>query len=1127
MANSRASAEPGGSLSTTTIIAIVSAIGVVILGLLAALVLLLIRAVRRHKQLLADLDERGLTITQAQKEAKLNEVARPRAVLRRNTILPFNTKSGWGALPSVETIGSAVPSSGLSTSAPAHYVPLKPTEPNKRTSSLSWPFHSRKLSGHTMKMKKLRANRLSAVLEDPKPSSLVPILGSQLSGSRPSFALLKEYGSQPSSCQSLLQYHPAFRTQNQDRDAIEPAPLEVSKRLQRAKSVTELPLETERPQLRARSTSLHSQAAGKAPDVILPPLPLDIARIKDEVRRQSQLRHAPSKTSISSFGSTDTSILNPRPSPILMQSSNMRAPKITKREWKNNALEKMNPVIESRESMCSLHGSMKSSAAEIETASPEARREFVQGTTALPRESSSHTLGSVHTPGSVGSVRRAESITMSRVVSASASPAPMRTRTPNRRSKMLVTSSGSPEKYPQLAANSRITIRSPKRQTSRASSRSSCGNPFQWDPAPLSFAGKPSALKGSPSARQGHRRGHSVRISLVPTIHSIRSRAPSPALVSEDESKTVGISFPSHRSLPAPPTSETFAPELSFTATSLKASLTPTSPSLHLVNYDQNYVATPTDHVLPELSDHEQNRLSTGSVLSLSRFPLPLSILESDDDTVIHVPDHSLVLPMPDTPYLQQYPFRIGTHDRQSSPSQTSIIDIDECGSEQSGLGFQTPANMPGRTYQSACTTIPEESSVGSKGTLDREQSRYDDSPPCSPKTFSPPRFTLNGQYSLPIHATMIPEEPVQTIDPAMLTKDNFSILNSGFERSQGSFTRSANSSRTSVATTPGFLEPFLNATFPSPKSMDSPAMRSQTSSFYSSPSHSPQASIFTSTSHLAPCSPRPAHASLPALSLNLADMPRLTSNLRGSHISPQTPLRCSIQQLRRMNSDASDARKEKAGRGERRYLCLGREPSVQLPEESSWLAELDEYEAEGAELDDEEVRRLVGSVLEDWENADAEDAYEAYEHAVLDLDSTPRAAQALGGARGVYADDAVAGADQSTSSIWDESDAFWASDTPPLPQTQFPTPSHPESALHPQSRNRRFQVAKDDILHTPHHSPSLSSSHIHSKTPTAFDCRNERKRSVLGDGTPNVGARTHGMTTPGSYYDEQGFLRA
>ena len=1138
MADLRLRADPGGSLSTTTIIAIVSAIGVVILGLLAALVLLLIRAVRRHKQLLADLDERGLTTTQAQKEVKLNEVTRPRAVLRRNTILPYNAKSGWGALPSVETIGSAAPSGGPSTSAPEHYVPTKPIEPNKRTGSLSWPFHNRKLSGHSMKMKKLRANRLSAVLEDPKPSSLVPILGNgQMPGSRPPLGLLEECDSQPSSCQSLLQYHPAFRNQSQVEDETEPESLEASERLQRARSVTEAPLDTERPEIRQRSTSLHNQASGKAPDVILPPLPLDIARIKDEAGRKSQLHHVSTRTSISSFSSADSSILNPRPSPILMQTPHARAPKVTKREWKNNVIEKMNPLIETRESMYSLHGSMKSSAAEIETASPEARREFLEDSTALPKEPSTHTLGSVHTPGSVGSLKRAESITMSRVVSASASPSTARIRTPKRRSKTLVTSSGSPEKYCHIATNPRLTMKSPKRQTSRASSRSSCGNPFQWDPAPLTSVGRPpSALKGSPGARQGHRRGHSVRISLVPTVHSIRNRAPSSALIVEDEksfaekaveNRPTGLGVSTTRSLPAPapPTSEMFAPELSSTATPLKALSNPTTTSLSLVNYDQTSVVAPTDQVLPGLSDREQKRLSTGSVFSLCHLPLPLSLIESDDDTVIHVPDHKLVLPMPDTPYLQQYPFRIGTPDRQSSPSQMSLIDLDEYDPDQLGLASRTFANVLPRTYQPACTTILEETSVGSKGALDHESNRYGDSPPVSPKTSSPPRFTLNSQYNLPVHATTIPEEEFpETIDPSVLTKDDFSIFNSGLGYSRDSIAQSANSSRTSIVvpTTPGLLAPLLSVTLPSPRGMDSPTIRSQTSSIYSSPSHSRHASVSDIGFH-APCSPRPAHASLPTLPISFTDMPNLHPGLRGSRVSRPKPLRLSIQQLRRMNSDAADARKDKAGHGERRYLRLGFESSVQPPGEESWFDELDGYEAQGIELEDEEVRRFVGKVLENWDEEGDEQ-----NHTVLDPDETPRAAKALGGARGIP-EDTIAGAEQSSSSIWDESDAFWTGLTPPPESKSEAKPAAKSiSSLEKADKEWQFEVAKDE-LRIPQESPTSGKPRSGKMKRDSYEVKNDRKRSVLGDGTPNVNVKTQATNptiTPGNYYDAQGFLR-
>lgn len=68
---------------------------------------------------MTDLEERGFTIAHIRSlDQKQDGVARPRAVLQRNTVLPSNTRSGWGTLPSVET--NKIESSA---SAPAHYVP--------------------------------------------------------------------------------------------------------------------------------------------------------------------------------------------------------------------------------------------------------------------------------------------------------------------------------------------------------------------------------------------------------------------------------------------------------------------------------------------------------------------------------------------------------------------------------------------------------------------------------------------------------------------------------------------------------------------------------------------------------------------------------------------------------------------------------------------------------------------------------------------------------------------------------------------------------------------------------------------------------------------------------------------
>jgi hypothetical protein len=166
MAHLKSRETAGAPLSTTTIVAIVNGIGVVLLCAFAVLVLRLVQARRKHMKLLADLEERGVMIAHAQKEARKETVSRPRAVLRRNTVLPFNrTSSGWGALTSVETFRSAE-----STTTPAHYAPAPPTDAVKRNNRLSWPFSTRRLSGHRVQMKNIKVPRLSTVIEDPKLS---------------------------------------------------------------------------------------------------------------------------------------------------------------------------------------------------------------------------------------------------------------------------------------------------------------------------------------------------------------------------------------------------------------------------------------------------------------------------------------------------------------------------------------------------------------------------------------------------------------------------------------------------------------------------------------------------------------------------------------------------------------------------------------------------------------------------------------------------------------------------------------------------------------------------------------------------------------------------------------------
>lgn len=1214
-------------LNSTAIIAIVTSVGVVILCGITIPIVLLVRARRNHRRLIADLETRGVFIAQAQKEAR-ETIGKPRNVLRRNTVLPFDGNNGWGALQSVETLRSM-----HAPSTVAHYVPPKP-EGAKRTSRLSWPFSSKRISGHSVKMQKLRGSRLSTVMEDPKPSSMVPVLGNNHhNASRSSFGTLNDDFSGMSSCQSLLRHHPAFRSSEQmddphhgnqayDRTYFRS---DANKRLVRARSVAAVPTApVVRPHLRARSASSSGKVSGNAPDVILPPLPTDIARIKSEERMRGNLRHVQSKCSVSSVESADTSILASRLSPIIPQATKVRAQKITKPTWKSNQSSGARPfrdTLDLRAQVLNSQGQMQQNASRsMSTPHIDAHKGQAEHRNSLPVDLSAQDLNIVKT------AKATSSNTGQNVNSSS----PVTQNSSKRRSRTYVSAAGSPERQAQSGSGARnlaSAVRSPKRQHSQTSSRSSGGNPFQWDPTPLSPAMKPSALKGSPSARQGHRRKNSVRISLVPTFHGPPSRGPSESLLvdtpekaTEGGAKTESASnaggIADTAKCPAPPSSTTFAPDLKIQTTSIRASLTSTSPTLPLVSFDQSFVVFPTDQVLPELSAQERKRLSTGSIFSLSHFPATPSIIEptefdipqSTTTTTNSSNNGNAEFKIPDTPYLTQQPFRSETPEQRSPSPDLTIIDLDAYDPERPNMIFQTPVKTGSRPFQSAFDTIPEESSVASVKTLNMEATQ--DSPSISPRSSGPPKFDFGDQssYNVPIHSTIIQEEPPETIDPSVLSKDSsFNILNSSFHGDNSSVAPTPTGSQYNfqniLSTTPGsaqmMLEPLLDAAFPSsPPTMgtsESPVLghmrnTSQASSVYSSHSPSPAGmspnpSAMELPSPVFPCSPRPSHAQLPnqSLSINFAEMPKLNPSPRGPRGSPPRPLRSSIAALRRMNSDAADAKKSKAGRGERRYLRIGREDSVQLPGEESWLDEMEDEEAP-IEVDEEEGRRLVGNCLDDSFDEGCT-ILALDEGTTLDSISTIKPTTSSSPSPSPSKHTSLP-TDQRSSSIWEDNDIFWTSNTPPQSTTQprrqsksryKPLPSSPlittnlsdtsttatttrkDPSTPPRKRKSTFRVAQD--ITTP--PPSLPLSPTENSPTSASKKRKEhsrrtsststtaggaagagsryRRRNVLGVGTPNVriqvttpggsvfgalGGVQGGGWTPGSLYDAQGFLR-
>jgi len=1199
------------ALSPIALAATFTGIGVVILGLIIGLVTLILRDRQKHKRMLADLEEREVEIAQSQQNEGRATVSKPRAALRRNMILPFNTKSGWGTLSSVETLNLTEIGS-----RPQHYVPPKPVGVVSKSKRLSWPFTGRRTSGKAIHMRKIRVPVLSTVIESPKPSPMVPVLSGSLGGesSPPRKSL-----SRPSSDQSLLQRHPAFRDMGPIAEFGIPHKREQSGSLRRSlaakaisktehhvgpnrsTSVTEAPgsnrpgvMSRGRPRSHARSTS---QSSGSAPGSELPPLPLEVARVKDLARKRSLLSRSPSRMSISSYESAGSSILAAQSSPV-MRSPNSRVQKVTKRQWRNSTVigpRPMRDTVRLHERNQHSLDSIKSSAARYSMAISAA-----QGGNRNSVLTNSSSLQSV------GKVGTAESVTLNKILSPPCSPLTLRSMaTPKRKSESYVTPYGSPgerRKRSSMLHNApgNLTRELSQASTQASSTRSSNGNPFQWDPSPMSV-GKASNLKGSPSARnKGHKRQNCVRISLTPTVHWPRSRSSSPAAMKEivEESantafaQNICLGFSDKLSLPRPPSTSTFAPDLKITTTSIQASLTPNSPTLSMADYDHGPVGSPVvtqNYYVPSGSpqQHQKNlrRMSTTSMFSIPKFPSPGHNFPSNREMTSPPPTFAIHLPSDEqeddywkldgpTGASSSFEMLLEIH---SSPDRPSPPD--EYDPEQPSLVFQTPPKDPIRNFSSPFSTILEESSTQSKRTVTYENNRHDDSPPCSPKTI-PQEF--------PVDQTVFPEVSLDTIDPAMLSKEAFYSLNKPFDKKNGSIIEAPNSTRSSVLvpTSPRSAQstfaPLLEAAFPSspPTAREFPLAgstrcepsdtqaghqqsgRSSPYSMYSLPSP-------TSLSPTSPCSPRPAHAQLPAPSLNFAAMPTLTPSLCVPSGSPPGHLRTSIQTLRRMNSAAETGRRE-----ERRYLRLGRQDS---PSEVSWLDELegsgDDVDAGAEEEDDstwdeEKGQKLIGDILNDGEEEEdvtvlgLQDAtpiatptvssparitsFTAHKSSADDLDLWNDSPNGLPIRSSSKPGTPTANRDRS-SSIWDDGEKFWCS-TPPHPPAAVTSPNKPKQRFMPLSsspvtasapintttpkltKKRDFEVAKDG-------SPAKEDSEENAngknraknwESPTRTP---RRKRSALGVSTPNVQIHIHppssgGMETSGNLYDAEGFLR-
>ncbi|KAF2265128.1 hypothetical protein CC78DRAFT_579821 [Lojkania enalia] len=1182
-------------LSTTALTTILTGVGVVMMGLLIGLGFLLFRAVRTHKRLLADLNERGIAIDQAQaQDARASSITKLHAVLQRNAILPFNTKSGWDTLPSQETISQPEPASILS-----HYEPPKPPRFMGKSTRLSWSFSARREPGKAIHLRKIRVPILSTVLESPKPSPLVPAL------SRPQADPPSPRKSQcrPSSDQSLFQRHPAFRNDFQERSpesstttqseplwrSLDAKSIPKTERWigpNRSTSAAEIPMTTNkkvvsqisRPKLHERSASLCSQSFVNAPGAGLSPLPLKVARIKSDARRSSLLIRSPPRLSVSNLEPAGSSVIYTQSSPILSHSHDLRVQEVSKRHWRSSLIAGPRPIRDTLtlyEKNQGSHGSIKSAVTRFSKA-------------AMPNSRQSQAESRNSTLTNSSSVQS----TMSKLSSPACRPLTVRSfSTPRRQSGSYVTAYGSPQErrrtpagFHEVSENSELPTRQLSQASTQASSiRSSNGNPFQWDPAPYTVGKPPSALKGSPSARKGHKRQNCVRISTQLTILGETGRPNSPPGMNDIQEESpdvslekrvcIGPGFSSARSLPQPPGTSILAPDVKLSTPNIRAALKPSSPTLSMANYDHGSIGSlvvgrPGQNSVP-VTTHDGNRASTGSLFSTPSFPSPCHGTRSSYGTASR--PLALALSRPSNKYREGTgasdpspnarlsPFGIIIPNFSSAVNQPLLTE--EYDPEHPHLVYQTPASSPTQQFSSPFSTTPEELSATLTRTMDYELLQSNDSSPCSPKTIRSHAFLPTAQNRSPpnrsIMRSTISEEPCPvTIDPAILSNDRFNVLNSPFHHrpsilSNGQNGRDSVLMPTSLTSAKLTFEPLLEVTFPSSPPVaevdNSPAskqglcpthvglelpLRSNQSSPSSMYSASPGAS--PSLSPLPPCSPRPQHAQLPAPALNFAQMPKLSPFPPRPRDRQTKSLHQSIEKLRRMNSDA-----KRSGYGEQRYLRLGHEDSTVLPGGENRLEDLGVGGGEDQTWDEKKGRMLIGDMLDNWEE----------EATMLDLQDTQAGKDQND--KGVTArpkNDSLekkaerpssgicplsSPKENRSSRIWEDGEKFWHS-TPPIPPTSSNKPQNtfqpfysspaPSLTSTKSPRKREFEVSNDE---SPDQRPERLGT-MNGGRKIAVGNR-YRKKSVLGLGSPNARIQVQPPSnagTPGSLYDGDGFLR-
>ncbi|CAD0092315.1 unnamed protein product [Aureobasidium vineae] len=851
---------------------------------------------------------------------------------------------GWGALASTETINNLPPFAQVNNRLhPAFIFPEEQT----RT---GWNFPGRRPRMGRLPSNARRLQALSAIIESPRGG--MPKAGSRNSPAATKGGAVREQEIQSTSVEQLIAKPEVVRTDSPQipprsssrpirlTDVPPPKPLsrEPSCRPRAARSKS---LGTVSDPNKPNSTDTFASAPGPAPTgplPPLPPLPRNISRHSDynPANRHSALGIPSAKHSEST--STSLNSGSQRNWERIMRSEDISSIPEFKNTPKPSTLDDAAAgagVEVSSNGGNSRPGSYlghRRSLVCLSITSGGSNRNSVSSI-ASTLEKQSNRL-------SIPQILNVDRISISRVSSSdSLKGGVTMISTPRRHTgSSRVSATGSPSEKPKpnvLRAVSGNSL-SPQRPMKSALRDSSDEVMSKWEKSVI--GARHSILKGSPGARKGHRRQNCVRLStLAPTVlgPGARSRSTSPSMdeiQEESPDRTAGPVADKHLNGDV-----TLRPRTTMDPLRLRASLTPSSPTLSMVAYQNEPLPWHS-----EVNSRRASYVSPGAKSALSREASLFSIPNLPD--MNHVDKDEEVQQGSETPAIEfTRPSTEWSEHERSPPFGLHV----------------TPSNSKRSVYK------PEESPP-----LPSWSNKYDPSwpmlitdPPASGQEYDPSRpisVYSSGEEnsSSPNFPFAVRDEPIPTTcssPPSFLADYDDEKENRG-RRSPYSEKETESPYARAAALTQRIRSPFesmpilrphasfmedLDPSLPSPPPSPNssicktPPLLCRTISNGSDTLASPKPSLLNSSAHRR-CSTSPRRRSTissPQRRSGGIEKPSCSRSKRvtGPRAQPPKDIRKSIMALRRMNSSLQVSEDE-MGKGSHRYLHLGREASVQLP---------------------------------------------------------------------------------------------------------------------------------------------------------------------------------------------------